>query len=126
MTTENQITKARKIAAELETAFRLSTGRADIDVSVDDWSDDASFRIFITLPVVKKSCLFNSGYLFKEGISLRKATWIIKRVMKRHTLVSAVEFVEMPKQKYESWKFGKMSLGYENPFIMMDFRVFNC
>jgi len=111
MTSENQISKAREIAQDLQDAIRQ-----DCKVNVDDWSNYGSFRIFITLPVIQNY----SQIFFKEGISLRSITWTIKRVMRKHKSFSEIEFVEMPKQSYDCWK---NSYGYNYPYIKIDLRI---
>ena len=120
MTTEPQIAKARQIVQELQEAIGPSC-----KVHLDDWSDYASFRAFISLPFAV-SVTSNRGYFFAKEVNLRKIGWQIKRVIHAHSLRVEVEFVEMPRQSYDSWKGGRTSKGYDNPYIMLDFRVFNC
>lgn len=118
MTTEPQIAKARQIVQELQEAIREGC-----KVVLDDWSDEASFRAFIQLPVLTTG---SDGYFFLSGINLRKISWQIRRVISAHSLRVEIERVEMPKQKYDSWKYGHSSKGYNNPYVMLDFRIFNC
>ena len=118
MTTAPQIAKARQIVQELQ-----KTIGAGCKVTLDDWNDEAGFRAFISLPV---STTGSDGYFFLSNINLRRIGWQIKRVIYSHSLRVEVERIEMPRQKYRSYAYDKISTGYDNPYIMLDFRVFNC
>ena len=122
MTTENQIEKARKLRKELHDAINKPND-SFYSVTLDDWSDYASFRIFVSFPCIETTDGF---YQVKDEINLRKVGWGIRRVFARHTLVSEIESIEMPRQSYYSWKYGRSSKGYNNPYVKLDFRLFNC
>jgi hypothetical protein len=112
MTTQPQINEAKQIAAEIEAATGFET-------KVDDWSDYGSFRVF-QFPTSRTDNTF--FFRFLPPTNLRSIGWAIKRVLKKHPR-TILESLVMPKEKYEQYLYRLYSMGYDNAFIQIDFRV---
>ena len=112
MTSPAQIAKADLIAAELQAAIVIAK------VVRDDFNNYGSFRVFIDFRVLNES---HRGHWFADKPNFRKIGWIIKRIIKKHSVI--VEFVNMPRMQYEVSQGERYKLGYDRNNIYMDFTV---
>ena len=120
MTTEIQIGLAKFAALHIQMAMPWSC-----KVQVDDWSDTASFRVFITFPFTHFGSRHGlPRYQFCDKVDLRKAGRIIRKALNAKEI--EIEKIVMPKRCYKTIIYRKYPEGYDAYDIQLDFRVLEC
>lgn len=116
MTTVGSINKAYRIASDIEKQIE-DTGEL-VSVHIDDWSNEGSFRMFITFDSAK-----NGGDCYHLGeVRLRLIGSIIRKAINENHGME-VEYIVMPHKLYYQINYRKYFNGYNEKHIQVEFRI---
>ena len=116
MTSQTQIALARSLALAIQQAMPWPC-----KAQVDDWSDYASFRVFVSFPFTHSRIGHTDTYHFSDALNMRKIGHLIRKTLQNKSV--ELERLVLPKKVYQTFNYRKYPNGYDSYDIQLDFIV---
>lgn len=110
MTTDSQISLAKQIASQIQSAISCQC-------LADDWDDNGGFSLICYLP-------FRKHRPIDSNFSMRMITNSIRRVMRNYKGLATLNWLETPEREYDR-SFGECYFTrYSRNYIKIDVNVY--